>query len=144
VARTGERRSAHLRLPAQPTAPARARRFVTATLAAWDVDGGDDAVLAVSELATNALLHARTPMTVTLAEDEGGLRVSVADESPAAPKQRAYSVDSGTGRGLRLIETLASAWGVESAADGKVVWCVIPLGGAGAFGGFDIDAVEAL
>jgi anti-sigma regulatory factor (Ser/Thr protein kinase) len=145
VADTGDRRSAHLSLPAQPTAPARARRFVSATLAKWHVEGADDAVLVVSELATNALLHARSPMTVRLAEEpDGALRLSVEDASPAPPRTRAFSIESGTGRGLRLLESLAEAWGVEPVEGGKVVWCRIRPGASNAFGGFDVDAVEAL
>jgi anti-sigma regulatory factor (Ser/Thr protein kinase) len=144
VAGSGEGRSAHLSLPAQATAPARARRFVSATLAAWGVDGGDDAVLVVSELATNALLHARSPMTVRLVEEDRALLLSVADESPVPPRAKSFSVESGTGRGLRLISSLASAWGVENVTGGKVVWCRIPLGGPGRLAAFDVDAVEAL
>ncbi|MDQ1713693.1 MAG: hypothetical protein QOE45_3143 [Frankiaceae bacterium] len=145
VAEGGERRYAHLGLPPQPTAPARARRFVSATLAAWGLAGGDDAVLAVSELATNALLHARSPMTVRLAEEaDGSLLLSVADDSPARPRTRTFSVDSGTGRGLRLVESVADAWGVDQVASGKVVWCRIRVGGPEGYVGFDVDAVEAL
>lgn len=145
MAEAGGHRSAHLALPAQPTAPARARRFVSATLGKWHVDGGDDAVLVVSELVTNALLHARSPMTVRLAEEpDGALRLSVEDASPVAPRTRAFSIESGTGRGLRLLESIAEAWGVEPVEGGKVVWCRIRPGASAAFGDFDIDAVEAL
>jgi anti-sigma regulatory factor (Ser/Thr protein kinase) len=145
VAEAGDRRSAHLGLPAQPTAPARARRFVSATLAAWQVEEGDDAVLVVSELVTNALLHARSAMTVRIAEEpDGALRLSVEDASPVPPRTRTFSIESGTGRGLRLLESLAEEWGVEPVEGGKVVWCRIRPGAASAFTGFDVDAVEAL
>ena len=141
-----ERRSAQLTLPPKATSPARARRFVLDTLAAWDAyDAADDATLIVSELVTNALLHARTQMTVTLVEDTpGSVRLSVSDGSLQAPQTRHFSVESGTGRGLRLLDSLALEWGVEQHPAGKTVWCRVPLGGTGAFAEFDIDAVEAL
>lgn len=137
-------RSAELTLPAKATSPARARRFVSGTLSAWDVDGGDDALLIVSELVTNALLHARTKMTVTLTEHAPGLvRLEVTDGSGEDLHQRNFSLDSGTGRGLRLLDALAAEWGVERHAGGKTVWCVVSLTDE-SFTAFDVDAVEAL
>ena len=146
MAATGERPSAEIVLPAQATSPARARRFVSATLTSWRLDGADDAVLLASELATNALLHARSPMTVRverLADDV--VQVSVADDSPAAPQPRRFSPESGTGRGLRLLDSMAESWGVDMIpGDGKVVWCRVRLGAEREYAAFDIDAVEAL
>lgn len=137
-------RSAELTLPARSTSPARARRFVESTLAEWGVDGGDDAVLVVSELVTNGLLHARTPMTVRLADDaQGSVRLSVSDGSARALEERRFSIESGTGRGLRLLASLAAEWGVEWHDGGKTVWCRIPLGRE-TYAEFDIDSVEAL
>lgn len=138
------KRSAETTLPPRSTSPARARRFVADTLAEWQADGGDDAVLVVSELVTNALLHARTPMAVAIAEDGGRtVRLSVTDGSTQALQERHFSVDSGTGRGLRLLTSLAVEWGVEWHDGGKTVWCRIPLGRT-SYAEFDIDAVEAL
>lgn len=140
------RRSARLTLPAKATSPARARRFVRDSLAQWDMQGdADDLLLVVSELVTNALLHARTGMTVELvAEAEDAVRLAVTDGSAQAPQERHFSAESGTGRGLRLLDSLAQAWGVEEHAPGKTVWCRVTLGGTDAFLAFDIDAVEAL
>jgi anti-sigma regulatory factor (Ser/Thr protein kinase) len=140
----GQQRVAEVTLPAKATSPARARRFVGTTLAAWGLDDGDDLVLVASELTTNALLHARTPMRVRLAEEAEGIRLSVRDGSGQQPRGRDFSVESGTGRGLLLLESLAAEWGVEPHDDGKTVWCRIVLGGDGAFADFDVDAVEAL
>ena len=137
-------RTAEIGLPPKSTSPARARRFVAGTLAEWGLEGGDDAVLVVSELVTNALLHARTPMTVELAEDTGeSVRLSVTDGSTQALQERHFSIDSGTGRGLRLLTSLAVEWGVEWHEGGKTVWCRIPMGRT-SYAEFDIDAVEAL
>lgn len=144
--RRRERRAARLTLPATATSPARARQFVEETLAAWGAESVDDALLVVSELVTNGLLHARTRMTIALAEEEPGrVRLAVTDGSAEAPQQRNYSVDSGTGRGLRLLASIAVTWGVDRDTAGKTVWCVVRVDGAGAgFGGFDVDAVDAL
>lgn len=138
------RRSARLTLPPKATSPARARRFVAETLATWGAEGGDDAMLVVSELVTNALLHARTPMELTVTEHGADrVRLSVTDGSPQVPRQRDFSVESGTGRGLRLLDSIATEWGVERHAEGKTVWCVVGLGDAD-YAEFDVDAVEAL
>lgn len=140
----GQRRSARLSLPPKATSPARARRFVVDTLAEWDADGGDDLVLVVSELVTNALLHARTPMSVTLEEDEPGVvRLAVSDGSAQVPQERHFSLESGTGRGLRLLRSIALEWGVEQRPSGKTVWCRVGLGDSD-YAEFDVDAVEAL
>ena len=141
--RRGDRgRSAEIRLPARASSPGAARRFVAKTLEGWRFAGGDDAILVVSELVTNALLHARTPMTVTLAEDGDALRLSVTDGSMQELQQRHFSADSGTGRGLRLLASLASEWGVEWHGDGKTVWARIEPGHVAY--AFDVDAIEAL
>lgn len=138
------RRTARLTLPAKATSPAQARAFLAETLTGWGTEAGDDAILVVSELVTNALLHARTPMTLTLG-DEGpdAVRIAVDDGSPQPPQERRFSVESGTGRGLRLLDSLAAEWGVERHDGGKTVWCVVPLGDA-EYAEFDVDAVDAL
>jgi anti-sigma regulatory factor (Ser/Thr protein kinase) len=84
----------------------------------------DDVALVVSELASNAVLHARTPFSVRLRIDATGrIRVEVRDASAVQPTRRRYSADAVTGRGLRIIEACTDRWGVEAEADGKVVWC---------------------
>ena len=146
LSRSAGRRSAQLTLPPNATSPARARRFVTSTLAAWRVESsGDDLLLLASELVTNALLHARTPMTIRL-DDEGDdvVRLAVIDGSPLGIQQRRFSVESGTGRGLRLLDAVALDWGVRHGRNGKTVWCLVSLSAEASYGTFDVDAVEAL
>ena len=116
-----------LDLPPEPTSPSRARRFVTALLD----DGGrpqwaDAATLAVSELVTNAVLHAHTAIGLTGEVYADHVRVEVLDQSPALPSARAYDDHATTGRGLELVASLTTAHGVDSrGSDGKVVWfCV--------------------
>lgn len=132
-------------LPPSATSPAQARRFVATTLRGWGVDGGEDVLLLVSELVTNGLLHARTSMTVKVAEDgPGAIRLSVSDESRQELQPRNFSAESGTGRGLRLLDAMALEWGVTAQRSGKTVWCRISTDGSAAFADFDVDAVDAL
>jgi anti-sigma regulatory factor (Ser/Thr protein kinase) len=116
---------ARLELPPEPTSPRRARHFVTTTLvAAGHDDLVDVATLLVTELVTNAVLHARTDLEVEIADDEGeaGLRFAVYDRSPALPRERHNSLSAATGRGLRLVDTLSGGWHADRTADGKRVW----------------------
>ena len=104
---------------------ATARRWVEDTLTAW---GCDDlswtAMLLVTELSTNAVLHAATAYRVTLdRRNDGTVRIGVSDGSPRKPRAREYGVDATTGRGLGLVGSLAVAWGTSSLPDGKTVWC---------------------
>ena len=80
--------------------------------------------LLVSELASNAVLHARTPYSVTASRRGSIVRVEVHDESEALPRMRQFHLDAPTGRGLHLIDKLASSWGVVPSAGGtgKTVW----------------------
>jgi anti-sigma regulatory factor (Ser/Thr protein kinase) len=111
-------------LPADRTAPSRARRFVSSTLQASNVPPPviDDAVLLASELVTNALLHARSAPRLDLVLDGAGLRCTVDDDSVVPPRRRHYDNDAATGRGLALVESLAARWGSEATAHGKRVW----------------------
>ena len=104
--------------------PAAARRFVRETLAAWGrPDLIDDAALVATELATNAVLHARSGFTIALCRGpEGTIRVAVRDASLGRPRPRRAGPLEGGGRGLRLVEALATVWGTDLLPDGKVVW----------------------
>ncbi len=114
-----------IELPADAATPRLARRAVSDRL------GGhqrcDDLLLCVSEVVTNAVLHARTPSTMTVRIDRELVRVEVADLDPTLPTRRDHDVHAPTGRGLRLLEELASAWGAHVAAHGKVVWFELDL-----------------
>lgn len=125
-----------LALSAQPEAVPAVRRAVRARLVEWGLgDLVDPVSLVVSELATNAVLHARGTLRVTLRRDGDGARLEVGDDSPRLPQQRQRSALSGTGRGLALVAELAQGWGVQPAADGgKVVWAVFGRQGSDAGG----------
>jgi anti-sigma regulatory factor (Ser/Thr protein kinase) len=82
----------------------------------------DDLLLCLSEVVTNAVLHAGPPIHVSGDLVDTKVRVEVRDGSKAAPVQRRPAHSSPTGRGLNLLDTLASAWGVEITRSGKTVW----------------------
>jgi anti-sigma regulatory factor (Ser/Thr protein kinase) len=132
--------------PADRTAVARARRFVRDTLAAWGAgDATDDAVLLTSELATNAVIHARTPFEVICRSAGGTVQVEVVDGDgsralPAPP--RGDDPDRVSGRGLLMPVTLAVEWGVSYAAASKTVWFRLCTNGGPPPGTPDIPGVE--
>jgi len=114
----------------EPTAVADARRFVRNTLISWGLSGQEDlvadAVLLASELVTNAIVHAGTPVQLTCRLDGANLEVSVLDRHPARvipdPPGAAAEVDRPSGRGLLLPGALSSSWGVTYAPAAKVIW----------------------
>jgi GAF domain-containing protein/anti-sigma regulatory factor (Ser/Thr protein kinase) len=141
-ARVGPARS--LPLTRDVDAAAHARRFVIETLR----DGGllelaDDAVLAVSELVTNAVLHGGPPVELRLKPFPGGIRVEVRDGSRITPVRPFATTDTMTGRGIALVEAVSVRWGVDQLADGKTVWCELAPGGASVVidGDLDVDAL---
>jgi serine phosphatase RsbU (regulator of sigma subunit)/anti-sigma regulatory factor (Ser/Thr protein kinase) len=114
----------------EPTAVAAARRFVRNALISWGLSGRDelvtDAVLLASELVTNAIVHAGTPVQLTCRLDGTNVEVSVLDRHPARvipdPPGAAAEVDRPSGRGLVLPAALSSSWGVTYAPAAKVIW----------------------
>ncbi len=104
----------------------RARRFVRQTLEQWGAeDLTDEAVLATSELVTNAVVHAGTPVRVALEVDAQGLRLEVQDLHPSRPLPLGVDRpddDAEHGRGLLIASALAGAWGVDYSAGAKRVW----------------------
>ncbi|MET8412708.1 ATP-binding protein [Streptomyces sp. NPDC005195] len=107
-----------------------ARRFARETLAGWGLVGagrGDDVLLCVSELATNALVHGVPPgrhfrVFLRYAGDGGVLRVEVHDSGGGVPRPVDGAAGEG-GRGLLLVAALSDSWGVAERDPGKAVWC---------------------
>lgn len=133
---------APLRLPADPASVPAARHYVLAGLSDFRAlhqpalnhpSGIDDqvldaAALVVSELVTNGILHARTDLEVTLLVEAGVVRIEVADGTSTLPVPKARSEHSGTGRGLTMIDAVASEWGVRIVPEGgKTVWAELAL-----------------
>jgi GAF domain-containing protein/anti-sigma regulatory factor (Ser/Thr protein kinase) len=116
-----------LELEPEPDAVPRARRFVGGLLHAWELPQvAADVELAVTELVTNALLHAGPPVSVVVCAN-GSLRVAVHDPSPTPPIRAPASTEAMTGRGLALVSALSDRWGVERTERGKAVWCEFDL-----------------
>lgn len=119
--------------PESSSAPA-ARRWLRSRLAGMasdppvDDEVADRAELLAAELLTNAVLHARTDVGIGLRVDGGTVRIEVSDQSVAAPVLKQFGPDAATGRGLLLVDELATRWGVESYAAGKVVWFEVEPG----------------
>ena len=110
-------------LAADPASAGLARGFLRARLVEWDAwHLEESATLLVSELVTNAVLHARSETMLSLIYDDGVLRVEVADSSLVGVQRRRYAYDAATGRGLLLVEALSTAWGTIATEEGKAVW----------------------
>jgi GAF domain-containing protein/anti-sigma regulatory factor (Ser/Thr protein kinase) len=124
---------------------ARARRFVVEALVDWQLpDLADDAVLAASELVTNAVLHGEPPVELRVLHVPGGIRVEARDGSRVSPVRPLATTDTMTGRGIALIEAVSARWGVDQLPDGKAVWCeVCPLD-ATAVGEAEVDIERLL
>ena len=107
-----------------PTEAARARQQVAQFCAAMSDDACSTAQLLTSELVTNAINHGTGAISLRLSTLDHQLRVEVADESPRAPTVQRASSEELSGRGLMLLETLATAWGITAEPDeqGKIVW----------------------
>ncbi len=120
-----------LRLDHEDSAPARARDAVAEHLhecgAPASVIG--DAVLAVSELVTNAVLHARPPITLRITctpptdDAAGQVLLEVLDRTLLRPRRQRPDDDDEHGRGMNIVEAISSSWGIHRLAQGKSVWC---------------------
>jgi anti-sigma regulatory factor (Ser/Thr protein kinase) len=117
-----------LRLVPGPTAPRLARTAVRRALRDLDGDVVERAMLLTSELVTNGVLHAGTPLTLTLRTDGDALRVEVEDRDRTlpAPVPEEQSGPHG-GFGLHIVERLAANWGYAPLDHGKTVWFEMPL-----------------
>jgi anti-sigma regulatory factor (Ser/Thr protein kinase) len=108
------------------SAPAQARRGVASALDAWGLGPiRDDAILLTSELVTNAVIHAGTPIVLVVRHIQRGVRIEVNDDAPSLPERR-YTDDGPPrqdGRGVWLLDQLADRWGVQRRPnDSKFVW----------------------
>ena len=114
-------RSEHF--PCAASSVTAARRFVASAIDFLPSDVTDTAVLLVSELATNAVVHASTAFTVDVEWVRDRLRLEVTDEGLGSPAPRPAGLTDEHGRGLQLVRSLSSAWGVERQGPvGKGVW----------------------
>jgi anti-sigma regulatory factor (Ser/Thr protein kinase) len=130
-ARVNDDARSELTLPAAASAPKAARHFLADTLHRWQVTSGvvDLATLLTSELVTNAVRYGRGLVRLSVRTAPPAVRVEVHDDNPALPTLGPED-DSGAegGRGLRLIDSLATRWGTHPhPGDGKDVWFEIDV-----------------
>jgi GAF domain-containing protein/serine phosphatase RsbU (regulator of sigma subunit)/anti-sigma regulatory factor (Ser/Thr protein kinase) len=111
-------------LPPELSSASEARRFLTETVGSWGLhpDAAHDAALVLTELVTNAVLHTRSPVRLVARRLPGTLRVEVHDGSHVLPTRRSHDVEASTGRGLELVDSVSSRWGVHATDAGKAVW----------------------
>jgi hypothetical protein len=124
-------------LPVDVASCSIARRYVQDSLAQAAEDLSASAALLTSEVVANAVLHARGPVTVEVMQKGDAYRIVVGDGSSTPPADKGYQVDDATGRGVRLLECLAAAWGCKGTATGKIVWFDLPIPLDGAPSGGD-------
>lgn len=143
-------RSERLALAGEPASVPVARRFVRSVLSSWGRPELEEAgTLLVSELVSNAVLHARTPVEVEVV-DGPELLLVVADSSPALPVMRRHSRVSATGRGLWLLDQYSLRHGLVVSDHGKQLWSVLrpeastPGEGDDAALAMWLDAIEGL
>jgi len=119
-------------LPPTPASVSEARRVVDDLLDdAGRMDLQEAARLLVSEVVTNALIHAGTSIRLDARVDAEGLRVEVSDGSVHQPVRRRPAAGGNTGRGIVILESLADDWGVVPVEGRKTVWFVLSSGEMG-------------
>ena len=112
-------------LPGVLSSPGAARTLVRDALRAWGLSGLEDtALLLASELATNAVLHARSTFLLEVRRTGTGVRIAVSDTAAGSPAARHYALQSSNGRGLAMVEQLATGWGTDAGTGvyAKTVW----------------------
>ena len=121
---------ARVALAPEPSSVRAARGFIGEALAGTRADDcSGDARLLVSELVTNAVLHARSPFELVVRVNESGLRVEVQDRLDRLPVLAPVAGDALAGRGMRIVDQLADRWGAEPLdRGGKIVWFELSCG----------------
>jgi anti-sigma regulatory factor (Ser/Thr protein kinase) len=106
------------------TSPGEARRLVHGALAEWGCSPSllQDAAVVVSELATNAVLHADSSFSISVTLGDSLLRIAVHDARPLSATVQDGGLSPQPTHGLGLVESLSLRWGAEGTAHGKAVW----------------------
>ena len=118
-------RLAEAEFAADAAAPGAARTWITGLLEAWDLPAlAETAALLASETVTNAVRHAASAPTVTVAVSDGVVEVGVTDRDPDSSPHMKWAGDpmATSGRGLAIVDVLADEWGTASLTHGKQVW----------------------
>ena len=111
-----------------PAEVRRARRLVSDHLETWGLRDLDQVtILLVSELVTNALLHGHPPLRLIARDILTGVRIEVHDNNPEGAPQKRPDGGLQSGRGLQLVDSLATRWGWMESGSGKCVWFEVDL-----------------
>ncbi len=114
-----------LELPTGPEAVPTARRLVAERLTGVPGSMLHDALLVVTELVANAVLHGAPPVLLTMDATAAGVRLEVRDHGAGVPASVTRPADALTGRGLSLVGAVTGEWGVRQEQQGKTVWAVL-------------------
>ena len=115
-----------LRLGDDPSCVAAARDLVSSALHDWGYgDRLDEAVLAVSEVAGNAVAHGRPPVDLHVTRESDRVVVSVVDHDPACVGPSSARAGDEGGRGLAIVEAVSDDWGCAQERDRKQVWFAV-------------------
>jgi anti-sigma regulatory factor (Ser/Thr protein kinase) len=118
-----ERQAARDRFAMDRDAPRAARHFVVDALSRWDAaEFAEDAAMVATELATNAIVHARSGFTVAVMREPGGVRIAVRDDGPVSGPGPRQALTASPGHGLWLVDTVSTRWAAERAPGGTMVW----------------------
>jgi anti-sigma regulatory factor (Ser/Thr protein kinase) len=109
-------------LPAEPAAVSEARSVVRLSLTSTDQDLVELVVLLADEVVTNAVVHGAGPIDLAVDANEERVKVMVGDRSEVPPLPRRAALYAEDGRGLSIVEAIASRWGVSATEVGKSVW----------------------
>lgn len=111
-----------------PGGPAQARRAVAECTSRLGLEeAGEDVLLLVSEMVTNAVRHGAPPVRLEVTADDDRVRVAVDDGDPRPPSARAVDTDAEGGRGMVLVDLLSQEHGVLPQPPGKSVWASVAL-----------------
>ena len=114
--------------PAEPQSVAAARRFAASLMPEGSTELRETAELMVSELTTNCIRHVNASFEVSIERTGDSYYVEVRDEGGGRPAMRSPAPEDVSGRGLRIVDLLATRWGVRYDADaGKTVWFTLSI-----------------
>lgn len=115
------------KLRAHASSARAARRFLRHVLESWRCDRTLEAVLlAANEVVTNAIIHANSEVELVVRLSKQVIRIEVVDAADQLPTPRDARDDSLGGRGLKVLDAVATRWGVDSLPTGKRVWFEVP------------------
>ncbi|HET6794439.1 MAG TPA: ATP-binding protein [Acidimicrobiales bacterium] len=124
----------HVHLSPEPRSVGQARQWVADRVGPVAPEVAEALALLTTELVTNGVLHARTPLEVGIIRHEAEILVSVGDGNAVPPEHQPYSEDRTGGRGMLLVREMSHRWGITSHEHGKSVWFTVVDNGSGGEG----------